>query len=450
MNIFMIILLFQDTVTHTSNDPKTSVSVTWSPPAVSGADDDDDDDEYQVVWSVVQDYNNYWVRIQSEEISVVRQSDHDDVSSPTTTTKHHIIHHHREDEKHNHHHEEIKHSHDEEKSEDDHDHEEKSVDHHHDHHVYDGCGVNKTCFGLVNSCQDSHDCDILATWSMKQDVMIVELYSSLGSNNRYAALGVSSDDRMGDDLVLGCVSQGGEVEVVQSWNTGRTNVPMIEQFANMKMISGANVDGELYCRLHIDNYIEVSPPLAGARTQRYDLTRDQYHVLLSSGHTLPGGVLTYHGGDMTQVTSAPVSLSRVSSVGVKRGQLLVKCHSMIMIIAWLGCAGSGLILARYYKHTWRDADCCGQAQWFLWHRLLMFLVWAGTIAGVVIIFIDLGGWPYSLMFIMTNPHPILGLATLGLTFIQPLMAMCRPSPVSPLRWMFNWCHWFVGNCAQVC
>ena len=79
----------------------------------------------------------------------------------------------------------------------------------------------------------------------------------------------------------------------------------------------------------------------------------------------------------------------------------------------------------------------------------MVLVWAGTIAGVVLIFLDIGGWPYSLMFIMTNPHPVLGLAALALTFIQPFIALCRPHQASPLRWIFNWCHWFVGNCAQV-
>ena len=82
-------------------------------------------------------------------------------------------------------------------------------------------------------------------------------------------------------------------------------------------------------------------------------------------------------------------------------------------------------------------------------RLFMLLVWAGTIAGVVLIFLDIGGWPYSLMFIMTNPHPVLGLAALALTFIQPFIALCRPHQASPLRWIFNWCHWFVGNCAQV-
>ena len=63
----------------------------------------------------------------------------------------------------------------------------------------------------------------------------------------------------------------------------------------------------------------------------------------------------------------------------------------------------------------------------------MFLVWAGTIAGVVLIVLHTGGWPYSLAAVMTNPHPVLGLAALVLTFIQPLMALCRPTPVSPLR-----------------
>ena len=30
-----------------------------------------------------------------------------------------------------------------------------------------------------------------------------------------------------------------------------------------------------------------------------------------------------------------------------------------------------------------------------WHRLLMVMVWAATIAGVVLVAIELGGWPYD-------------------------------------------------------
>ena len=81
----------------------------------------------------------------------------------------------------------------------------------------------------------------------------------------------------------------------------------------------------------------------------------------------------------------------------------------------------------------------------------MVMVWAATIAGVVLVAIELGGWPYDQVwgdgvlvylklqglfviplkiivfqsFIMENPHPVLGSAALILTFIQPLIAMIR-------------------------
>ena len=121
----------------------------------------------------------------------------------------------------------------------------------------------------------------------------------------------------------------------------------------------------------------------------------------------------------------------------------------------------------------------------------MVMVWAATIAGVVLVAIELGGWPYDQVwwdgvlylklkglvvtpvkiivfqsFIMENPHPVLGSAALILTFIQPLIAMIRsrflpslfgklrfsswrPHPESRSRWIFNWTHWFVGNSAHV-
>ena len=34
-------------------------------------------------------------------------------------------------------------------------------------------------------------------------------------------------------------------------------------------------------------------------------------------------------------------------------------------------------------------------QFFQWHRLFMVTVWAATIVGVVLVAIELGGWPYD-------------------------------------------------------
>ena len=56
-------------------------------------------------------------------------------------------------------------------------------------------------------------------------------------------MALSNDDKMGEDTVIGCVSAGGKVEALLSWNDGRNNVPMIEKFGNIELLNGSNVDG---------------------------------------------------------------------------------------------------------------------------------------------------------------------------------------------------------------
>ena len=392
-------------MTHRTSDPVGSVAVVWKAP---------DQWAGQVVarWSVVQDYQNYWTDISSQPITISRRreprEDTSLTSIPTTT----------------------------------------STTAPASHPVYSACDLTKTCYGLPRECDEWRDCDLLVTWEVGLNTTTVELYRRSAEDHVYVALGLSSDDKMGGDLVTSCVSHSGRVTVSSSWNAGHTNIPMTERMTQLDLLQGSHTDGHLYCRVRLDNYIGGRPPLAGSKHFHYELDRQSYHVLLAGGEALPGGSLTYHGPRMAQSSADLLHLSRVSHVHTKF-DLLLKSHGVVMVVVWLGCAGSGIILARYYKETWTDSEWCGEAQWFLWHRFLMFLVWAGTIAGVVLIVLHTGGWPYSLAFVMTNPHPILGLAALVLTFIQPLMAICRPVPASPLRWIFNWSHWFVGNCAQV-
>lgn len=74
----------------------------------------------------------------------------------------------------------------------------------------------------------------------------------------------------------------------------------------------------------------------------------------------------------------------------------------------------------------------------------MITTWALTIAGFVIIFVELRGWSAE-----DNPHAILGTITTILCFIQPFMALFRPGPSDKNRPIFNWAHWLVGNVAHV-
>lgn len=44
--------------------------------------------------------------------------------------------------------------------------------------------------------------------------------------------------------------------------------------------------------------------------------------------------------------------------------LFLRLHGAFMIIAWIGTASLGILLARYFKTTWVGSQMCGKDQWF--------------------------------------------------------------------------------------
>ena len=142
----------QDTVTHVSSEPKSSVSVLWrrglGSPEVT---------EAQLTWSVAQDYANYWVGMKTEVIRIGRgattpasttaTTSTTTTTVTTTTTPRPAV----------------------------------------AHPVYRGCDVNKTCFGLPDSCDERGDCEVLATWRQADtDTRTqLELYTSLAKGDRW-------------------------------------------------------------------------------------------------------------------------------------------------------------------------------------------------------------------------------------------------------------------------
>lgn len=76
--------------------------------------------------------------------------------------------------------------------------------------------------------------------------------------------------------------------------------------------------------------------------------------------------------------------------------------------------------------------------------MFMCLTWILTVAGFVLIFVELKAWSTE-----TNPHAYLGVATTILCFLQPIGAFFRPHPGASKRKFFNWIHWFVGNSAHI-
>lgn len=74
-----------------------------------------------------------------------------------------------------------------------------------------------------------------------------------------------------------------------------------------------------------------------------------------------GGV-GYHGADRAAAELSQ-SLADVSIVAGS-SNLLLRLHGAFMIGAWIGAAGIGILLARYFKQTWVGSQLCGKDQWF--------------------------------------------------------------------------------------
>lgn len=45
-------------------------------------------------------------------------------------------------------------------------------------------------------------------------------------------------------------------------------------------------------------------------------------------------------------------------------KLYIRLHGAFMILAWIGAASIGIVMARYYKQTWIGSSLCSKDIWF--------------------------------------------------------------------------------------
>lgn len=56
-------------------------------------------------------------------------------------------------------------------------------------------------------------------------------------------------------------------------------------------------------------------------------------------------------------------MSKFTALGSDDG-LFVVLHACFMVVAWVGAASTGILLARYFKKTWKGYKACNIDQWF--------------------------------------------------------------------------------------
>ncbi|KAG8228316.1 hypothetical protein J437_LFUL007034 [Ladona fulva] len=302
--------------------------------------------------------------------------------------------------------------------------------------IYEGCATTQLCFGMPRNCISDKNCNTLVTIAVAGNQYEFEMLAlPVEGEPKYVAVGLSSDDKMGEDSVVECALEpSGTVNLYTSYNEGRSNTRNPSK-NGVSLVSSSYEDQVIRCK-----FTREVNTVSGGR--EYDLVNDKFCILLAAGNTLKENSVGYHFG-RRDFTASPQHLSDVREIK-GASKLLLRLHGAFMVAAWLLCASTGILLARYFKRTWTGSQTCGKDQWFAWHRMIMLLAWALTVAGFVIIFVELGEWSTT-----ADLHAVLGTITTALATIQPIMAAFRPAPTGKRRPMFNWAHWFVGNAAHI-
>lgn len=161
-----------------------------------------------------------------------------------------------------------------------------------DDSLYNGCGRMKGCFGFPEGCVPSKSCSALSVLNIVGGKYQFELMTAPKSQAVYIALGLSEDTKMGDDSVMECVPENGVVEAYTSYTT-------IKPFASnrtgvnqniIRLLESSYKDGSIYCKIERDTVTNVWG-------KRFDLSKDEYHMLLATGEKLKENSVGYHGAE---------------------------------------------------------------------------------------------------------------------------------------------------------
>ncbi|XP_017875392.1 putative ferric-chelate reductase 1 homolog [Ceratina calcarata] len=391
----------KNAVTHTNTSKKHNLELDWEAPV---------DYEGTIVFksTFAQDYNTYWVGVESPRVNVRKRFiDVLTSSTPGTTQRATTPPYYSPTV----------------------DYETKDAE----DPFYTGCGSTKNCFGTPPGCVETKNCMAAVAVLVRGERYLFELQAR--DNSKYVAVGLSDDSKMGDDSVVECTNENGEIGLHMSWNTGKKNTRQPMQEGAVKLEAGSIKDDMISCKFLREKTTVV-------QGREYDLVNKPYNLLIAAGKGLNSNGVGFHDAAYAATGGAKL----LSDVGgfTTASNVLIRVHGALMLASWIGTASVGILLARYYRQTWVSSQLCGKDHWFAWHRFFMILTWSMTIAAFVIIFVELGEWSSEVI------HASLGLATTILAFVQPFMAVMRPHPGAPRRPLFNWAHWFVGNAAQIC
>ncbi|KAK3603380.1 hypothetical protein CHS0354_025992 [Potamilus streckersoni] len=302
------------------------------------------------------------------------------------------------------------------------------------------CGVTKGCFPDCRTSVCSH----LITWQDAGDSVRFVITSSIsvGSNERWMAIGFSDNFKMPDTSVSECDYFGGNIQVKSSYNDGYENHLLSNDALGVRLLGSGVYGGTFMC--------SFSRLKSVAGEQKFFNISEQRILFFATGQ-MSGGVKQQH--KYKEMSDGKVDFEKFGIPGSgEEDKTLIKIHACLMTVAWIFLSSVGVVVARHCKTAFPNSTIFKQKVWFQIHRTCMTLTFTCTAAAFVVIFVKVGGLSQispSEGYEYTKYHPYLGIAVTSLTTLNPIMAFFRPHPGEKYRPMFNWAHWFVGISAHI-
>ncbi|KAM4606162.1 putative ferric-chelate reductase 1 [Polymixia lowei] len=298
----------------------------------------------------------------------------------------------------------------------------------------EGCGSSKSCLRDPAGCRPESDPQCFFLSFTTEGAGKSVLFELSGPAEGYVSFALSLDKWMGNDDVYLCVRDEDRVTINAAYVSGRTH-PEIAPEAVLFDQAWRLSDGVIQCRF----WRNVLLP---RMENRFNLDQ-RYFLFLAHGRADHGFIHRHDrqpliSTDQKVITGAPEDLAG------SRSPLLIKVHGVFMLTAWMWIVSTGVLFARHFKHQWPDTLLLGHKLWFQVHRGLMVLAVSLTGVAFILPFLYRGGWSKR-----AGSHPYIGCTVMALSVIQPIMAVLRPAPESSRRYIFNWMHLGTGTVAQI-
>uniref|UniRef100_A0ACB8F2W0 Uncharacterized protein n=2 Tax=Sphaerodactylus townsendi TaxID=933632 RepID=A0ACB8F2W0_9SAUR len=243
-----------------------------------------------------------------------------------------------------------------------------------------------------------------------------------GLSDGYVAVGFSDDTIMGNDDIYICDKNASDhIEVQHAFSTGRTR-PSRKPLGKVEILATSFNNGIIGCSFISRNTISTQSRAGDSL----------YYIFLTYGPT-SAGLIRKH----PRTPSITAQRVNIASYEIQGGTwftpLIIKTHGALMLVAWMTTGSIGMVFARYLKSI--KKTLLGKDVWFQIHFCMMLLTVLATAIAFILAFVARQGWSSG-----AETHAVIGCVVMILSFIQPLIAFCRPSPQNNRRFIFNWFH----------